>query len=84
MTAALSRNSSVHSIPADGHRLAGSNDGKLREAIHEAECFAGKVRFGVVAEHRGAVLETDLTHAHLGNGPDVFWYRSDSGSTTGK
>ncbi len=84
MIAALSRSSSVHSIPAMRHGLAGSDDGKLREAIHEAKGFAGKVRFGVITEHRGAVLETDLIHAHFGNGPDVLWYRSDSGLTTGK
>ncbi len=66
------------------HRLAGSNDGKLREAIHETERFAGKVGFGIIAEHRSAVLETDLAHAHLGDGTNVFWYRSDSGSTTCK
>ncbi len=78
MTAALSRNSSVHSIPACCDRFSGSNDGKLREAIHEAERLAGKVGFGVITEHRGAVLETDLAHAHLGDGPDVFWYGSDS------
>src|ERR1700678_1098034 len=65
-------------------RLSGSNDGKLREAIHETECFTGKVRFGVIAEYRGAVLEPDLAHPHLGDRPDVFWYGSDSGSTTCK
>ena len=47
-------------------------------------CFAGKVCFGVVVKDGGAVFEADLTHTHLGHGPDVFWYRSDSGLTTGK
>jgi len=44
----------------------------------------GEVGFGVVADDGGAVLETDLIHAHLGNRPDVLWYRSDSGLTAHK
>ncbi len=64
-----------------GHGFAGSDDRKLGEAIHEAKGFAGKIGFGVIADDGGAVLETDLIHAHLGNRSDVLWYRSDSGLT---
>jgi hypothetical protein len=64
-----------------GHGFARSDNRKLGEAIHEAGSFAGKVSFGVVTNDGGAVLETDLIHAHLGNGPDILWYRSDSGLT---
>jgi hypothetical protein len=61
-----------------GHRLTSRNDGKLREAIHEAKCFSGEVVFGVIAEHGGAVFETDLIHAHFRIRADVLRYRTYS------
>ncbi len=67
-----------------GYSFTGSHHRKLGKTIHETKGFAGKVGFGVVADDGGAVLETDLIHAHLGNGPDVLWYRSDSGLTAHK
>src|SRR5271168_4708022 len=62
--------------------FAGSDDGELGKAVHEAEGFAGKVAVGVVAKYGGAILETDLVHAHLRIGPDILRDGTDSRSTT--
>ena len=44
----------------------------------------GKYVLRVIAEHRCAVLEANLTHAHFGDGPDVFRYGSDAGLPAGQ
>src|ERR1700722_2250418 len=61
-----------------GHRFAGSNDSKLREAVHKVKGLAGKVRFGAIPKYSGAVLKADLVHAHLRNRPDVVRDWTDS------
>ena len=84
MMAALSRSSSVHSIPACATASRAAMTENCAKRSMKLSVLRGKYVSGVIAEHGGAVLETDLTHAHFGNGADVFWNGPDSGSTTGK